>query len=233
MNKKQRKKLARDKKRNAKAARKARKGTDCPRGSEPAQAVSGAGGARTPLDAVGAPAPRAASTEKPWHLMTNEELRADPELLEAVLASRHRDEESFALEDTAHEAERELDWARGKVKEAKAMDNGDPSTSSGQAAPRRRITDERALEMLEDAAEATHDVLLMVREALRGVSPERRAAARAILNEKPQKGTDGRKLPRRAPDPVVTLEKLNLQAASLLKRILAITNPGAGKKKAA
>jgi len=86
--------------------------------------------------------------------------------------------------------------------------------------------------MLEDAAEATHDVLLMGRDALRGVSPERRAAAREVLNEKPQSGVDGRKLPRRAPDPVVTLEKLNLQAASLLKRILAKTNPDAGKKAA-
>ncbi|MBZ0135517.1 MAG: hypothetical protein K8I27_03970 [Planctomycetes bacterium] len=235
MNKAQRKREAREKKARAKAAKKARKTVATepvvkePAGLATAQPVPAAAKACAGKDARTSDADKDVHTtkdvqgsEKPWYSMTQEELVADPELLEAVLASQHRDEESFDLADTAREAEHELKWARGKAKEATA-----------ELPRRRRISDQRALEMLEDAAEATHEILLMVRDALRGVSPERREAAREVLNAKPQTGVDGRKLPRRAPDPVVTLERLNLQAASLLKRILAKTNPDAGKKKAA
>ena len=219
MKKSERKRVAREKKARAKAARKAKAAepaasTDAKVASasdEPARSTR-----EGPSSASGQGARASGRITKDT---TDEELRADPELMEAVLASQHRDEESFELSQSALEAEVELNHARGMAKEASAnLQRG------------RKITDERALEMLEDAAECTHDVLMMVKETLKGVSPERIEAARAVLNAKPQTGTEGRKLPRRAPDPVVTLVKIELQASSLLKRILAKTNPNACKK---
>lgn len=150
------------------------------------------------------------------------QLDADPELRETLQAVYGQRLKQRKLDRTVEDAEDDLRDVQETVKRANELDEG--------IRTRRKISDERAIEMLEDAAEACHEVLLMVRETLRGVSPERREAAREILNEKPVSGVDGRKQPRGAPDPVVTLQKLELQASSLLKRILAKTNPNAGKK---
>jgi len=159
MNKAQRKREAREKKARAKAARKA-KALREPRGERSAEPASDAVG-DLPTALVGeAPTKNAGegacATITPS--MTQEELRADPELMEAVLASQHRDDESFELMETADEASRELKWARDKVKQvrqirqvphvskktlqklaenAESSENGDPSTGSGQIEVRR------------------------------------------------------------------------------------------------
>ena len=166
---------------------------------------------------------------RPFRQEFLDELTADPELRAAIVAANAGRIEEIKLEDAAEQAEEDFEHAREKVAEAEAAD---PAVRA-----RRKISDERALEMLEDAAECTHEVLMVVKETLKGVSPERIEAAREVLNAKPQSreagqpgGVDGRRLPRRAPDPVVTLLKIELQASSLLKRILAKTNPNAGKK---
>lgn len=230
MDKAQRKREAKARKARAKAARKAKNqarreaeaassgGTDKARSSSRSERCEAGYGPPAPDAGETTPPVGAgtASAGKDARITSDVRATATPAQLETEV------EDELELLDTAILADVELSQTRENVKEA-----------THELLRGRRITDQRALEMLEDAAEAVHEVLLMVRDTLRGVSPERREAARAVLNEKPQSGGDGRKLPRRAPDPVVTLERLNMQAASLLKRILAKTNPGVGKKKAA
>ena len=66
------------------------------------------------------------------------------------------------------------------------------------------------------------------------VTPEKRREALAIINEKPEPGeVSAQKRPRRGPNPVVSLMRVGMQAASLLKRVLAKTNPELGNLKRA
>lgn len=103
--------------------------------------------------------------------------------------------------------------------------------------PSRRITNERALEMLEKAAEYAEAVIDITREVLDQVPPERKLEAVAMIREsnfakaasdRERHGTPQKKA-RRGSDPVVTLMKIGLQASGLLNRILAKINPDVAK----
>ncbi|MCA8946769.1 MAG: hypothetical protein KDB29_11120 [Planctomycetes bacterium] len=97
-----------------------------------------------------------------------------------------------------------------------------------------QLDDDRARGMLVDAAELLHEVVVETREALAQVTPEKRREALAIINEKPEPGeVSAQKRPRRGPNPVVSLMRVGMQAASLLKRVLAKTNPELGNLKRA
>ncbi|MEZ5991761.1 MAG: hypothetical protein R3E76_05360 [Planctomycetota bacterium] len=97
-----------------------------------------------------------------------------------------------------------------------------------------QLDDDRARAMLVDAAELLHEVVVETREALAQVPPEKRREALAIINEKPEPGeVSAQKRPRRGPNPVVSLMRVGMQAASLLKRVLAKTNPELGNLKRA
>lgn len=98
----------------------------------------------------------------------------------------------------------------------------------------RRISDERALEMLECAAELLDDIVQTTREALREVSPERKREAMAIIEALERRTGvsepgNPQARPRRGTDPVVTIMQLGIRASRLLNRILKRTNPDVEK----
>lgn len=95
-----------------------------------------------------------------------------------------------------------------------------------------KLDDDHARQMLVRAAHVLDDVICTVQEALQAVSPERRREAMAVLNAEPEPEplyAVPQQRPRRGPDPVVTLMRIGMQAASLLRRIISKTNPGLGR----
>ncbi|MBK8206964.1 MAG: hypothetical protein IPK87_09275 [Planctomycetes bacterium] len=95
-----------------------------------------------------------------------------------------------------------------------------------------KLDDDHARQMLVRAAHVLDDVICTVQEALQAVSPERRREAMAVLNAEPEPEplySTPQQRPRRGPDPVVTLMRIGMQAASLLRRIISKTNPGLGR----
>ncbi|MBK8206647.1 MAG: hypothetical protein IPK87_07595 [Planctomycetes bacterium] len=95
-----------------------------------------------------------------------------------------------------------------------------------------KLDDDHARQMLVRAAHVLDDVICTVQEALQAVSPERRREAMAVLNAEPEPEplySSPQQRPRRGPDPVVTLMRIGMQAASLLRRIISKTNPGLGR----
>jgi hypothetical protein len=94
------------------------------------------------------------------------------------------------------------------------------------------LTDDEARAMLVRAARLLDDVVVFTREALDMVPEARRREAEAIIAEarKPRTAEGSpQQRPRRGADPVVTLMKVGMQAASLQKRILGKTNPNLGR----
>ncbi|MCA8914782.1 MAG: hypothetical protein KDB90_05170 [Planctomycetes bacterium] len=94
------------------------------------------------------------------------------------------------------------------------------------------LTDDEARGMLVRAARLLDDVVVFTREALDMVPEDRRREAEAIVAEaRTSRTAEGspQKRPRRGADPVVTLMKVGMQAASLLKRVIGKTNPNMGK----
>lgn len=97
-----------------------------------------------------------------------------------------------------------------------------------------QLDDDRARAMLVLAAEFLHEVVADTREALAQVPAEQRREALAIINEKPEPSdVSSVKRPRRGPNPVVSLMRVGMQAASLLQRVLGKTNPELGRLKRA
>ena len=95
-----------------------------------------------------------------------------------------------------------------------------------------KLDDDHARQMLVRAAHVLDDVICTVQEALQAVSPDRRREAMAVLNAEPEPEplyATPQQRPRRGPDPVVTLMRIGMQAASLLRRIISKTNPGLGR----
>lgn len=97
------------------------------------------------------------------------------------------------------------------------------------------VSDERAVELIQKAAEFAEFVIDIARETLEEVPAERRLEAAGVIREErerranPEAYEDGRKRPRRGSDPVVTLMKLGMQASGLLNRIVSRINPDAYK----
>lgn len=104
----------------------------------------------------------------------------------------------------------------------------------GRVASSRELDSHRARGMLARAAEFLDEVIATTREALAQVPADRKREALAIINAKPEAdGVSAQKRPRRGPDPVVTLMRIGMQAASLLQRVLGKTNPELGRLKRA
>ena len=121
-----------------------------------------------------------------------------------------------AVEDRSAEA---VALARGGLDEARALFD-----EAGE------LGDDEAREMLVGAARMLNEVIETTHAALRSV-PEtwRREAASTLAAGPEASDLPPVKRPRRGPDPVVTLMKVGMQAASLLKRIIGKTNPNLGK----
>jgi hypothetical protein len=100
----------------------------------------------------------------------------------------------------------------------------------------RMISEAKAREMLASAAELVDKVVHMTRAALAEVPLPRLREAYEIVNAKPAENNAGKlpaqKRPRRGFDPVVSLVKTGLQAASLVNRLVAKLHPHLGKKAA-
>ena len=142
---------------------------------------------------------------------------SEPLLAPPVLPDALPDAEP-ALQQAQDQASAELAEARELVTESRAINAGGA------------LDEARARAMLERAALLLDDVVSMTRAALAKRPSERRLEARLMLTAQPEP-TDGdsRKRPRNGPDPVVTLMKIGMQAAGLLKRVIAVTHPGLGK----
>lgn len=91
------------------------------------------------------------------------------------------------------------------------------------------LSDERAREMLINAAELLDEIVQITREAVGNATPEQRAEATMIVEAKPERGVNGQSAPRRGTNPLVNFMRIGKQAARLLERILRTTNPGVSK----
>ncbi|MCA8910463.1 MAG: hypothetical protein KDB82_02070 [Planctomycetes bacterium] len=122
------------------------------------------------------------------------------------------------------------DATAARMEEARAIER-----KARQAAlEARELDDERAREMLLDAAALLHEIVTDTREALAHVPPERKREALAVINARPDPSdVNAQRRPRRGPDPVVSLMRIAMQAASLLRRIILKTNPELGQLKRA
>jgi hypothetical protein len=98
------------------------------------------------------------------------------------------------------------------------------------------ISEAKAREMLASAAVLVDAVVQMTRAALADVPLPRLREAYEIVKAKPAENNAGKlpapQRPRRGFDPVVSLVKTGLQAASLVNRIVAKLHPHLGKKAA-
>ena len=99
------------------------------------------------------------------------------------------------------------------------------------------LSDDRAREILSQAAETIQQVIDMASRALRRVDPDVLAEAIQVAEEPPTRDELGKvtQRPRRGTNPVITLVQVLMRAKNLLMRILAITNPvlvGEAKAKA-
>jgi hypothetical protein len=109
-------------------------------------------------------------------------------------------------------------------------DAGEAPAPQCAPATGRRISDERAREMLEDAAEFLQDLVVKTREALKSVAPARVAEAMEVIESKGS-ATSGtpQQQPRRGSDPLVTMIKQGISASNLLKRIISTLHPKLAK----
>lgn len=152
--------------------------------------------------------------------LASESLPAETPETQAVPALVNRELGDDAVRYVREQASEKLAEARAVVAAAKAE--------------YPQLDDDRARAMLVLAAEFLHEVVADTREALAQVTPEQRREALTIINEKPEPSdVSAKKRPRRGPNPVVSLMRVGMQAASLLKRILAKTNPEIGNLKRA
>jgi hypothetical protein len=98
----------------------------------------------------------------------------------------------------------------------------------GYAAEARELPDDEARAMLVEAARLLHSVVRNANRVLDSLPPQRVLEAVCEPASPPAQGSPQSR-PRRGSDPVFTLMRLGKEAASLLKRVLAKTNPGVGK----
>ena len=124
------------------------------------------------------------------------------------------------LERMARVAKIDLALAESRVTEAKVA--------------AMRMSDDRAREILSEAAESIRDVIELATAALKRVDPAQLAEAVQIIDE-PKRDAWGTSVsrPRRGTNPVVTLMQVLQRANSLLLRITRITNPALFEKRKA
>ena len=91
--------------------------------------------------------------------------------------------------------------------------------------PKRKISDARACEMLEDAARFLAETVQQTRAALAKVTPERMAEALDIINEPKTGSGQVQRRPRNGTDPVVAMIRHGIAASNLLKRIIKTLFP--------
>lgn len=98
----------------------------------------------------------------------------------------------------------------------------------GYASDARGLSDDEARAMLTEAARLLHSVVRNANRVLDSLPPQRVLEAVCEPATVAAQGSPQSR-PRRGSDPVFTLMRLGKEAASLLKRVLAKTNPALGK----
>src|SRR5919108_6488633 len=145
---------------------------------------------------------------------------------EVALTPEHAAGEASALPDAGEASAPQastLDQVAAKA--AEKLEIARATAATEQDAP-DWISDSEGKAMLARAARMLDSVVVMTRAALADVPLPRLREAYEIVRAKPDaNGTPAQQRPRRGYDPVVSLLKTALAAASLLNRILAKTNP--------
>jgi hypothetical protein len=119
-----------------------------------------------------------------------------------------------------------------QLEEAKVMHTVGNNTLCAAQEHNALVTEQEALRYLSEAARITDEVIRMTRHALAQVPLDRLREAMEIVKEKAADTAalpTAQKRPRRATDPVVSLIKTGIAAASLQTRIIARLHPQLGK----